>query len=80
MITDATYSDIKDFNGIEYPTTIAIWRPVEEYSITLHVIKLVINQPLKDEQFALQQPPGAEVVHLDEPAQQSSRANALAPK
>jgi hypothetical protein len=75
LMTDAAYSDIKDFSGVEYPTTITIWRPVEEYSITLHVIKLVINQPLRDEQFALAQPPGAQVVYLDQPQQQSSRGN-----
>jgi len=31
------------------------------------VEKLTINQPLADEQFALQQPEGAQVVHLDAP-------------
>jgi outer membrane lipoprotein-sorting protein len=80
MVTDAAYSDIKDFNGIEYPTTITIWRPIEEYSITLHVVKLVINQPLRDDQFVLAQPPGAQVVYLDQPPQPGNRANAAAPK
>jgi hypothetical protein len=35
-------------------------------------LKLEINKPLRDDQFALQVPPGAEVVHLDKP--QSSAA------
>ena len=80
MVTDTAYSDIRDFNGIEYPTTITIWRPIEEYSITLHVVKLVINQSLRDDQFVLAQPPGAQVVYLDQPTQPGNRANAAAPK
>jgi hypothetical protein len=31
------------------------------------MVKLQINQPLSDEQFELQQPPGSQVVHLDQP-------------
>jgi hypothetical protein len=38
----------------------------------MNVLKLEINKPLTDEQFALEQPPGADVVHLDGP--QSSSA------
>ncbi len=30
------------------------------------MVKLQLNEPLKDDQFVLQQPPGAEVVHLDQ--------------
>ncbi len=75
LMTDATYSDVKDFNGVEYPTTIQIWRPVEEYSITLHVVKLQINPGLRDDQFALQQPPGSELVRLDQPQPSQVKAN-----
>jgi hypothetical protein len=31
------------------------------------MIKLEINKTLIDDQFALEQPPGADVVHLDQP-------------
>jgi hypothetical protein len=31
------------------------------------MLKVEINQPLKDEQFVLEQPPGAVVVNLDHP-------------
>jgi hypothetical protein len=33
----------------------------------MNVLKLEMNKPLKDEQFTLDQPAGAEVVHLDQP-------------
>jgi outer membrane lipoprotein-sorting protein len=72
LVTDATYENYKDFGGVMFPTEIGIYRPQEEYDITLKIVKLQLNQPLSDDQFALQQPPGAEVVRLDQP--QASRA------
>lgn len=76
LITDATYEKYKDFGGVMFPTEIGIYRPQEEYDITLKIVKLQVNQPLSDDQFALQQPPGAEVVHLDQPqASQAQKSN-----
>ena len=42
-------------------------RPEEEYNITLNLLKVNMNQTLTDEQFTLEQPAGADVVHLDRP-------------
>jgi Domain of unknown function (DUF4292) len=67
VATDAKYADYKDFNGISFPSRIEIFRPEEEYDITLNMLKVEINTPLKDEQFVLDQPAGAQVVHLDRP-------------
>ena len=66
VVTDARYQNYKDYSGIEFPSTIAIERPREGYDITLSILKLEVNRPLTDEQFALEQPPGAEVVHLEQ--------------
>jgi outer membrane lipoprotein-sorting protein len=71
LATDAHYENFKDFSGVGFPSQIQIYRPEEGYTIVLTMLKLEINQPLTDEQFALQQPPGAQVVHLDQPAQAS---------
>ncbi len=67
VATDARYADYKDFNGVNFPSRIEIYRPQEEYDITLNMLKVDINAPLSDEQFVLAQPPGADVVHLDRP-------------
>jgi Domain of unknown function (DUF4292) len=75
LITDARYANYKEYDGINFPSRIEIARPQEEYDITLNVLKLEMNKPLRDDQFALEQPPGAEVVHLDKP--QSSGHAAL---
>jgi outer membrane lipoprotein-sorting protein len=67
LVTDARYADYKDYDGVSFPSRIEIFRPQEEYAITLNMLKLEMNKPLRDDQFALAQPPGAEVVHLDQP-------------
>ena len=72
LVTDARYANYKDNDGVSFPSRIEISRPQEEYDITLNLLKLEMNKPLKDEQFGLEQPPGAEVVHLDRPQPQSS--------
>ncbi len=72
LATDAKYADYKDYDGLTFASRIEIYRPQEEYDITLNMLKLEINKALTDEQFALQQPPGAEVVHLDKPQQSSA--------
>jgi len=72
VATDAHYAEYKDFDGLSFPSKIEIYRPEEEYDIKLNMLKVEINKPLKDEQFVLQQPAGAQVVHLDRP--QSSLA------
>lgn len=65
QVTEATYDDYKDFNGVQFPTNIQIVRPKEEYTIGLTVLKLTLNEPLKDDQFALAQPGGAQLVRID---------------
>ena len=65
LVTEATYEEYKDFNGVQFPSSTKILRPKEEYTIGLTVLKLTLNEPLKDEQFALVQPQGAQLVRLD---------------
>src|SRR5581483_9083329 len=67
VATDAKYADYKDYEGFTYTSRIEIYRPQEEYDITLNMLKVEINKPLTDQQFVLEQPPGAQVVHLDRP-------------
>ena len=39
-------------------------RPQEEYNITLKMVKLTLNKPLKADQFQLEAPPGAVITEL----------------
>jgi outer membrane lipoprotein-sorting protein len=78
LATDSRYEGYKDYDGIEFPSQIEIWRPQEEYDITMTIVKLQLNEPLPDDKFALDQPAGAQIVHLDQP--QASRVNTTDPK
>ena len=75
VATDATYDDFKPVNGMQFPNMIRIWRPQEEYTITLHIIKLDLNKPMTPEQFALDQPPGSTLVNLDNHVHTASGGN-----
>ena len=77
VITDATYQVYEQYNGVDFPRVIQIRRPQEEYSIRLTVEKMVMNEPLRDDQFTLEQPPGSQLVDLDHPNHPAR--NALAP-
>jgi len=73
VVTAAKYDKYQDYGGIEFPSTIEIERPQEDYDITLNMVKLELNKPLKDDQFALEQPPGAEVVRLGQSNSESPK-------
>jgi len=67
VATDARYENYQDLGGINFPAKITINRPQEEYDIILEVVKARFNEPLSDEQFKLEQPPGSQLVRLDLP-------------
>ncbi len=67
LATDSHYEGYKDYDGLLFPSQIEIWRPQEEYDITLTMVKLQVNEPLPDDKFVLDQPSGAQVVNLDRP-------------
>jgi len=66
VATDANYSAFRYFNNVRFPTIIEIKRPQEDYDVTLAITKLTINGPLRDDQFALEQPPGSQLVNVDQ--------------
>jgi outer membrane lipoprotein-sorting protein len=72
LATDARYANYKDYDGVPFPSRIEIFRPQEEYDITLNMLKLEMNKALRDDQFSLAEPPGADVVRLGQ--KQSSAA------
>jgi outer membrane lipoprotein-sorting protein len=67
LVTDSRYEGYQDYDGVKFPSQIEIWRPQEEYDITLTIVKLELNQPLPDDKFVLETPEGAQVVRLTSP-------------
>jgi len=72
VASDVRYDNFAEHDNIELPNDIHIWRPQEEYSIDLHALKVQLNQPLTDEQFALNQPPGSQLIRLGEQSGQAT--------
>ncbi len=63
--TITLYGPPQVFGSEKFPGTITIKRPLEEYQIVLTLQKLVLNQPLKDDQFELETPSGVAVQRLN---------------
>jgi len=80
VVTDATYSAFKYYNDVRVPTIIEIKRPQENYDITIAITKATVNGAIKDEQFALEQPPGSQLVDLDQPPVNAAASPANAPQ
>jgi outer membrane lipoprotein-sorting protein len=62
--SDISYGNFKVNNGISYPTEINFRRPQEEYSLRIQIKNLKMNEALKEDQFVLKKPAGAELVEL----------------
>ena len=73
-VEDVHYSDYHDFQGITYPSRIEVVRPIEDYRLTISILKSswspTFNQPINAEKFVLSQPPGTKLVDLSANAQQ----------
>jgi outer membrane lipoprotein-sorting protein len=63
--TITLYGPLQTFGTEKFPGTITIKRPQEEYQIVMTIQKLVLNQTLTDDQFALEIPEGVKIQKLD---------------
>jgi outer membrane lipoprotein-sorting protein len=66
--TEAHYEKYTDYDSVSFPAQVVITRPIEGYDITLSMVKLELNRALTNDQFELEQPAGADVVHLGQEA------------
>jgi hypothetical protein len=68
ILSDTRYSNWSDFSGVSFPKTIDINRPTDGYGVVLDIVKLELNTPLTDQQFALPQPAGSKLQVIGSPA------------
>lgn len=61
VVTQATYENFAEVDGLSFPYLIRILRPKEEYEINIAIVKLRLNQPLTADQFQLKQPEGSQL-------------------
>lgn len=62
--TQAVYGPYESFGDFRFPGSITIKRPLEEYQIVITFQKVVVNQPLPDDQFQLDVPKGTQIQSL----------------
>ena len=62
--TQVSYADYQNFGTEQYPSTVVIKRPLEEYQIVLTVEKVVANMKLTDDQFQIKLPEDMKIQHL----------------
>ncbi|MDP9268313.1 MAG: DUF4292 domain-containing protein [Acidobacteriota bacterium] len=70
VATDAHYDNFQVYDNLLFPSLITIYRPQEEYTVQLAIVKLKLNEDIRNDQFDLPQPPGSQLVRLDQPDQQ----------
>ena len=75
VATDARYDNFQIFDSLLFPSVITIFRPQEEYTVRLKLVKLTLNQKLRDDQFELPQPPGSQLVRMDQQPPAPSASN-----
>lgn len=61
IATRAFYSDYQKFGDISYPMKIKIDRPRDQYSLTITILKLTLNQPMENDQFEIKIPEGVPI-------------------
>ncbi len=72
FVEDVHYSDFQDFQGTRYPSHLQVARPIEDYRLSITILKATFNQPIEAEKFVLNQPPGTQLVDLPAKAQQEN--------
>jgi outer membrane lipoprotein-sorting protein len=78
ILTDARYSDWKEYDNIPFPKHIEINRPRDEYAVVLDIVKMDINKGVSDDKFVLNQPEGSTLQTVGQPPVPASQ-DSLAP-
>jgi hypothetical protein len=71
-VENVRYSAYNDYQGVSYPSNIEIARPIEDYRLTITILKATFNQPIDRDKFTLTQPPGTQLVDLSTKAGQEA--------
>jgi hypothetical protein len=58
ILTDARYSDWKNYDNVPFPKHIEINRPRDEYAVVIDIVKMDINKGVSSDKFTLAQPDG----------------------
>jgi hypothetical protein len=73
VVTQASYSDWQSSGEAPYAATVSITRPVDGYSLVIHIQDPGINAPLPADAFVLDAPPGVPVERVGEAAKSAAQ-------
>jgi outer membrane lipoprotein-sorting protein len=62
--TQAVYSNYQKYGDISFPSKIVITRPLDQYSLTVTITKLTLNQPMDNDQFEMKIPDNVPIQHM----------------
>jgi outer membrane lipoprotein-sorting protein len=65
VVTRAYYSNYQNFGNTPFPMKIEIRRPQDQYTLTITITKLTLNQHLEDDQFELKIPDTVPIKKMD---------------
>jgi hypothetical protein len=65
--TDVEFSEWHEVDDTPLPQVILIRRPVDDASLKITLQRTTLNETMTAEQFQLDQPPGSELVQVDNP-------------
>lgn len=63
--TQAVYSNYHKYGTIPFPTKIVISRPIDQYSLTIAITKMTLNEKLANDQFELKIPDTVPIQHMN---------------
>jgi outer membrane lipoprotein-sorting protein len=66
------YSDWQPAGDKSYPRQIDIARPGEDYQLAIHINKVTLNETIAEDRFALKQPPGTDLVRVNQDGTEST--------
>jgi len=67
IVSDTRYSKWQSYSGVMFPGRIDINRWKDGYGVVMDVVKIQLNEALKDEQFQLPQPEGTQLQIIGTP-------------
>src|SRR5665213_696827 len=62
--TQAVYSNYQKYGDISFPSRIVITRPLDQYSLTVTITKMTLNQPMDNDQFEMKIPDNVPIQHM----------------
>jgi outer membrane lipoprotein-sorting protein len=64
VVTRAMYERYQKTGDVDFPMTITIDRPLEQYSLKIEITKLALNDTFENDQFVLKVPDGVKVQEM----------------